>query len=116
MRVPAGARCWVAEQSEIIAGLCLTEMGNGHWLTGLWVDPTERQRGVATRLVAEATALTQGPVWLFCEPRLMAFYRRLGFNASPMLPEPLASRLSRYNRSKTLVALCNDNEKTRCPL
>jgi len=105
MRVPPGARCWVAGSTEIVAALCLSSIENGHWLTGLLVAPEQRKKGLGTRLVAKAVSESSGPVWLFCAPELMPFYRQLGFSESPKLPESLAARLQRYNRRKTLVAL-----------
>ncbi|MCQ4329310.1 GNAT family N-acetyltransferase [Pseudomonas stutzeri] len=111
MRVPAGANCWVAGHAEIVAGLCLSPVANGHWLTGLLVAPSRRHHGLAKRLMAQALADCGGPVWLFCEPKLAAFYQQLGFSEPTTLPEALASRLRRYNRNKTLVALWHDKER-----
>ena len=101
MRVPPGAACWVAGSSEIVAALCLSPVEHGHWLTGLLVAPEQRNKGLAARLVTHALEKNSGPVWLFCAPELIPFYRRL----DPQLPDPLSARLQRYNRHKTLVAL-----------
>ncbi|MEG0636744.1 MAG: GNAT family N-acetyltransferase, partial [Pseudomonas sp.] len=57
------------------------------------------------RLVDAALAQVTGPTWLFCHPDLVPFYQRLGFDTAVTLPEPLAARLQRYQRSKRLVAL-----------
>lgn len=105
MRAPAGANYWVVGNTPIIGGLCLTNVAGGKWLTGLLVAPTYRNRGMATRLVATAVSVCQCPVWLFCEESLVPFYERLGFNPTVQLPEPLESRLKRYNRHKTLRAM-----------
>lgn len=105
MRAPPGARCWVADTTEIVAALCLSRVDNGHWLSGLLVAPEQRNKGLATRLVTRAVSESSGPVWLFCAPELIPFYRRLDFSENPQLPESLAARLQRYNRHKTLVAL-----------
>ncbi|MCG6540243.1 GNAT family N-acetyltransferase [Pseudomonas sp. KSR10] len=113
MRVPARARCWVAGHPDIVAGLCLSPVDDGHWLTGLLVAPSRRDQGLAKRLVTRVLAECGGPVWLFCEPKLMAFYQHLGFSEATTLPEALASRLHRYNRNKTLMALWHDNERDR---
>ncbi len=115
MRVPVGARCWVAGRADIVAGLCLSEVANGHWLTALLVAPSQRNQGLATQLISQALGANEGPVWLFCEPEITAFYHRLNFNDATVLPEPLASRLQRYNRNKALVALWHDNEQLTCP-
>ncbi len=115
MRVPAAARCWVAGYSEIVAGLCLTSVEHGHWLTGLLVAPGQRNQGLGRRLVKHALARCEGPVWLFCEPKLAGFYLPLGFHEGAVLPESLACRLQRYNRTKTLLALCHDNEGPAMP-
>jgi GNAT superfamily N-acetyltransferase len=112
MRVPAGARCWIAGNTEIVAGLCLTGIGDGHWLTGLLVAPGQRNQGLARRLVAQALSDNEGPVWLFCDPKLKAFYQQLGFSEPvSALPEALAARMQRYNRNKALIALWHDNKR-----
>ncbi|MFG3499749.1 GNAT family N-acetyltransferase [Pseudomonas sp. NPDC047963] len=113
MRAPAGACYWVAEHSDILAGLCLSDIVHGQWLTGLLVTPNHRSQGLGRRLVAQALAGCEGHVWLFCEPRTVPFYEPLGFAEAIVLPEALASRLQRYNRHKNLVALCHENESTR---
>ncbi|MBA1278663.1 MULTISPECIES: GNAT family N-acetyltransferase [Pseudomonadaceae] len=112
MRVPAGAHCWVVGHTDIVAGLCLSGIADGHWLTGLLVAPSQRNQGLATRLVTRALAANHGPVWLFCELKVIAFYRQLNFTEATVLPEVLASRLQRYNRNKKLVALWHDNENS----
>jgi GNAT superfamily N-acetyltransferase len=111
MRAPAGARYWVAQHVEIIAGLCLTGVDGGNWLTAMLVAPSHRNQGLATRLVAQALAACEGPVWLFCEPGLASFYKQLSFSETTALPESLALRLQRYNQHKKLVALCHDKEQ-----
>ncbi|MFL7920479.1 hypothetical protein, partial [Escherichia coli] len=40
-RVRPEASCWVARCGEIIAGLCLTPVADGHFLTGLLVSPAD---------------------------------------------------------------------------
>ncbi|MBE7373723.1 GNAT family N-acetyltransferase [Pseudomonas lopnurensis] len=107
-RVHREAKCWVARRGEIHAGLCLTPVAQGHFLSGLLVNPQERNRGIGARLVRAALATVEGPVWLFCQPRLCEFYARLGFFPTAQLPESLSDRLARYQRSKTLIALLND--------
>ncbi len=114
-RVHPDAKCWVARRSEIHAGLCLTPVEQGHFLTGLLVAPPERNRGIGARLVREALASVEGPVWLFCQPRLREFYARLGFFPTERLPETLADRLARYQRTKTLIALLNDRRMPSMP-
>ncbi|WP_222911238.1 GNAT family N-acetyltransferase [Pseudomonas sp. DNDY-54] len=116
MRVPGEARCWVVSHTEIVAGLCLTRVDEGYWLTGLFVAPDQRNKGLAKRLVTEAVAACDGPVWLFCESRLIGFYEQLGFEKGAVLPSALADRLQRYNRNKALIALWHDNKRTVCAL
>ena len=108
MRVPPGARCWVAGYPEIVAALCLSRVENGYWLTGLLVAPQQRKKGIGGNLVARAVSESDGPVWLFCAPDLIPFYLQLGFSESTGLPDALAARLQRYNRHKTLAALRHD--------
>lgn len=105
MRAASDAELWVARDPGIIAGLSLSAVGEGFWLTGLFVAPQRRNQGVAARLVEAALAQVDGPVWLFCHPDLTPFYQRLGFDLAQQLPEALASRLLRYQRNKRLVAL-----------
>ncbi|PTS83773.1 GNAT family N-acetyltransferase [Pseudomonas sp. HMWF032] len=104
MRATAGAQLWVAEDREIVAALCLQQVAHGHWLTSLLVDSTQRGQGVARRLIEAALADCAAPVWLFCHPQLSDFYLRLGFAPCTELPQPLAERLARYQRSKSLQA------------
>lgn len=105
MRAASDAQLWVARAPGIIAGLSLSPVGDGYWLTGLFVDPQQRNKGVAGRLIEAALEQANGPTWLFCHPDLVPFYQRLGFHMAGQLPESLASRLLRYQRSKRLVAL-----------
>ncbi|AIR91678.1 hypothetical protein LK03_21535 [Pseudomonas cremoricolorata] len=105
MRPSGEAQLWVARKPQIIAGLSLAPVADGHWLTGLFVDPAHRGRGIARALVDAAQAHGQGPTWLFCAPDLQRFYEGMGFAAACALPEALNNRLQRYQRSKTLVAL-----------
>lgn len=105
-RVRPQARCWVVRRrGEIIGGLCLTPVAYGHFLTGLLIAPDERNQGIGAQLMRQAQKDIQQPIWLFCQPRLYAFYARLGFTLASTLPEVLADRLARYQRTKTLIAL-----------
>jgi len=106
MRATAGAQLWVAEDQEIIAALCLHEVEHGHWLTSLLVAPAVRGQGIARQLIDTALLDCATPVWLFCHPQLSDFYLRLGFTLCTDLPQPLTERLTRYQRSKSLLAFC----------
>lgn len=105
MRTGQAQQLWVARRDEIIAGLCLSPVENGHWLTSLWVASHERGRGVASRLLLQVLAQTPRPIWLFCHPDLQLFYQRLGFRPDPSLPPSLAERLKRYQQRKPLISL-----------
>ncbi len=105
MRAPAGAQPWVLRQHGIVAALCLTPVAHGHWLSSVLVEPAQRGRGLAGRLLRHALAHTPGAVWLFCHPDLAGFYAGLGFTATPQLPAELAERLARYRRHKPLLAM-----------
>ena len=105
MRVNGEGELWVARADEIVGGMSLQAVADGHWLTGLFVAPQWRGRQVASRLVEAALTARPGPTWLFCHPDLQAFYQRLGFTPTSDLPEALASRLARYQRSKPLLAM-----------
>lgn len=108
MRASAGARLWVARAPLIVGGLSLGEVPGGQWLTGLFVAPDWRGRGIAAKLIEAALADALSPTWLFCHPDLQPFYQRLGFAPASVLPVVLAERLTRYRRSKALVALVRD--------
>ncbi|AZC52595.1 GNAT family N-acetyltransferase [Pseudomonas chlororaphis] len=105
MRAAGEGQSWVAKRGAIIAGLSLTPVAQGHWLTGLFVDPAHRGQGIAARLVEQARGQLPSPVWLFCHPDLQALYERMGFATAPALPQALADRLARYRRSKSLIAM-----------
>ncbi|BAN53114.1 MULTISPECIES: GNAT family N-acetyltransferase [Pseudomonas] len=105
MRAAGDAELWVARAPGIVAGLSLSGVGEGFWLTGLFVDPQQRGQGVAGQLIEAALEQEKGPTWLFCHPDLVPFYARLGFHMAVQLPETLAGRLQRYQRSKRLIAL-----------
>jgi GNAT superfamily N-acetyltransferase len=105
MKAVRDARLWVARRDEIVAALCLRPVSGGHWLTGLFVDPAFRAQGIAARLMEEAVKGLDEPVWLFCHPDLRGFYERCGFAFDPELPYAMAERLSRYARSKPMIAM-----------
>lgn len=108
MRLPAHGQAWVVKESQIVAALCLTPVRHGHWLTGLFVAASWRGQGLARRLINQAQSANNGPLWLFCQPDLLAFYQAQGFVISADLPRELAERLARYQRSKALLALQRD--------
>ncbi|MBC3386829.1 GNAT family N-acetyltransferase [Pseudomonas sp. SWRI179] len=105
MKAVRDAQLWVARRDEIVAALCLRPVSGGHWLTGLFVAPTYRVQGIGARLIAEAVTDVDEPVWLFCHPDLRGFYERRGFSFDPELPYAMAERLSRYARSKPMIAM-----------
>ncbi|PCR97729.1 GNAT family N-acetyltransferase [Pseudomonas fluorescens] len=105
MKAVREAQLWVARREKIVAALCLRPVSGGHWLTGLFVDPTCREQGIAAQLIAEAVKDVEAPVWLFCHPDLRSFYERRGFTFDPALPQAMAERLSRYARSKPMIAM-----------
>lgn len=77
MRAAGDAELWVARAPGIVAGLSLSAVGEGVWLTGLFVDPQQRGQGVAGQLIEAALEQAKGPTWLFCHPDLVPFYERL---------------------------------------
>jgi len=105
MKAVRDAQLWVARREDIVAALCLRPVSGGHWLTGLFVDPAYRAQGIAARLIAKAVKDLDEPVWLFCHPDLRGFYERRGFSFDPELPYAMAERLSRYARSKPMIAM-----------
>ena len=105
MKAQKGGRLWVARDSEIVAGLCLTQVVDGQFLTGVFVDPAYRGQGLAARLIRQAVAEVDGTVWLLCHPDLEGLYQRLGFSQDTVLPQSLSERLVRYKRNKPMIAM-----------
>jgi len=105
MKAVREAQLWVARRGDIVAALCLRPVAGGHWLTGLFVDPRCREQGIAAQLISTAVQHVSEPVWLFCHPDLREFYERRGFSFDPALPQAMAERLSRYARSKPMIAM-----------
>jgi GNAT superfamily N-acetyltransferase len=122
MRASQADQLWVAQQGEIVAALCLRPVASGQWLTSLLVAPARRRQGLARQLIEQALDGCGEPVWLFCQPQLQGFYQRLGFADCSVLPAPLAERLARYSRSKSLLAMVREggaspaNPQIRAPL
>jgi hypothetical protein len=105
MRAANDGESWVARSDGIVAGLCLSAVADGHWLTGLFVAPSIASAAWLRSWWRRPWPGHSGPTWLFCHPDLTAYYQRLGFSTPAQLPEALASRLQRYQRSKSLVAM-----------
>ncbi|TBU99980.1 GNAT family N-acetyltransferase [Stutzerimonas kirkiae] len=106
MRASKGAKYWVARRKEIVAACCLTPVADGYWLTSLLVAPDERNRGIASLLLQRLSSGIAAPIWLFCHPSLQPLYAKAGFTPCDEIPPPLAERLTRYRRNKSLIALC----------
>ena len=105
MKALKDGRLWVARDAEIVAGLCLTPVVGGQWLTGVFVDPAYRGQGLAARLIDDAVADAEGTVWLMCHPDLEGLYQRMGFSQDTLLPQSLSERLVRYKRNKPMIAM-----------
>lgn len=105
MKAVRDAHLWVARREEIVGALCLRPVAGGYWLTGLFVDPACRGQGVAARLIDAAVQGLELPVWLYCHPDLRGFYEGLGFSFDPEMPYAMVERLSRYARSKPMIAM-----------
>lgn len=105
MKTRPAHQVWVIRSDSLLACLCLQPVAEGYWLTSLFVDPAHRRRGMAQQLLDTARSGVPGPVWLFCNPELQALYVKSGFEICTLLPESLADRLERYQRSKPLIAM-----------
>lgn len=108
MKALKGGRLWVARDGEIVAGLCLTPVVGGQWLTGVFVDPAYRGQGLAARVIEAAVADVDGTLWLLCHPDLEGLYQRMGFTQDTVLPQSLSERLVRYKRNKPMIAMALD--------
>ncbi|KTC14560.1 GNAT family acetyltransferase [Pseudomonas marginalis ICMP 9505] len=105
MKAMKGGRLWVARDSQIVAGLCLSPVVGGQWLTGVFVDPAYRGQGLAARMIAQAAASVDGTLWLLCHPDLEGLYQRMGFTQDTLLPQSLSERWARYKRNKPMIAM-----------
>lgn len=106
MRITQQAEVWVVRAPSIIAGVCLSPVTDGYWLTSLLTADKYRQKGVAHLLIKQVQVAYQGaPIWLFCHPELISFYSKLGFEQTQCLPESLHDRLTRYQQHKALIAM-----------
>ncbi|MBK5547514.1 GNAT family N-acetyltransferase [Pseudomonas sp. TH04] len=105
MKAMKGGRLWVARDGEIVAGLCLSPVVGGQWLTGVFVDPAYRGQGLAARLILQAVDDVAGTVWLLCHPDLEGVYQRMGFTQDTQLPQSLSERWVRYKRNKPMIAM-----------
>ena len=105
MKAMKGGRLWVARDGEIVAGLCLSPVVGGQWLTGVFVDPAYRGQGLAARLILQAVDDVAGTVWLLCHPDLEGVYQRMGFTQDTHLPQSLSERWVRYKRNKPMIAM-----------
>jgi GNAT superfamily N-acetyltransferase len=105
MKAMKGGRLWVARDGEIVAGLCLSPVVGGQWLTGVFVDPAYRGQGLAARLILQAVDDVAGTVWLLCHPDLEGVYQRMGFTQDTRLPQSLSERWVRYKRNKPMIAM-----------
>ncbi len=56
-------------------------------------------------MIAAAVKDAESPVWLFCHPDLRGFYEHRGFAFDPQMPYAMTERLSRYARSKPMIAM-----------
>lgn len=113
MRITQAAQTWVVRSPHIIAGVCLSPVEHGFWLTSLLTDPLHRKQGMARLLIEHIQTTHQGSlIWLFCHPNLYSFYARLCFTQAQHLPQALSSRLQRYQQSKSLIAMYYSQQPT----
>ena len=105
MKALKGGRLWVVRDGEIVAGLCLSPVVGGQWLTGVFVAPTHRGQGLAARLIGEAVAGIEGTVWLLCHPDLGTVVSEDRVQPGHGLPQSLSERLVRYKRNKPMIAM-----------
>ena len=106
MRITQQAEVWVVRAPSIIAGVCLSPVADGYWLTSLLTADKYRQQGVARLLIKQVQTAYQGvSIWLFCHPDLINFYSKLGFEQTQHLPESLHDRLTRYQQHKALIGM-----------
>lgn len=109
MKARGDQQVWVARAPEIIASVCLRDMDQCWWLTALLVAPDARGMGVASQLLKQVRSQHRGDIWLFCAPDIAHLYSTNGFKQSSAIPPPLNSRLQRYQRTKSLIAMVNSS-------
>src|SRR5690606_24779896 len=82
MRIGRAERAWVARSGgEVVAGVCLTPVAHGYWLTGLLVAPAYRNGGLATALLGRLRAQVSGPDGQLWHPDLQEIYQESDFRA-----------------------------------
>lgn len=114
MKITQNSEVWVVRAPTIIAGVCLSPIDNGYWLTSLYTAPEYRRLGVASLLIKHLQTVYQGsPIWLFCHPNLHDFYHSLHFTDARQLPAALSQRLTRYQQHKALVAMLYAQQGTQ---
>jgi amino-acid N-acetyltransferase len=90
-------RFLVAEADGHVVGIGqVREYGGCRELGSLVVLPAYRERGIASRLIAELEAGAGLPLYLFCASRVEAFYRRHGYRrlSAREVPPPLWLKLA----------------------
>lgn len=107
---------WIIADGETWLGVARFVPLHNHqawWLRGLFIQPSYRHQGLASRLLQQA--LTQHPnCSAFAMPHLDAFYQLQGFKAvSPAnLADELQTRFTTYQRQKpTLNAYQRTNSE-----
>ncbi|MGI3130246.1 GNAT family N-acetyltransferase [Halopseudomonas pachastrellae] len=105
MKARGDQQIWALRAPHICAAVCLQPVDSGYWLTSLLVAPELRRHGLGSHVLQQLRLRVAGPIWLFCAPSLIPFYQACGYQPTATLPPALSSRLQRYQRSKSLVAL-----------
>ncbi|UJJ32008.1 GNAT family N-acetyltransferase [Halopseudomonas maritima] len=105
MKARGDQHVWTLRAPHICAAVCLQPVESGYWLTSLLVAPDLRAQGLGSHLLQQLRRRVSGPIWLFCAPSLLPFYQACGYQPTATLPQPLSSRLQRYQRTKSLIAL-----------
>lgn len=106
MKITQNSEAWVVRTPAIVAGVCLSPITGGYWLTSLYTAPQYRRLGVASLLIKHLqTTYHESPIWLFCHPNLKNFYHSLNFKETQHLPSFLSQRLTRYQQHKSLLAM-----------
>ncbi|WP_119393852.1 GNAT family N-acetyltransferase [Salinibius halmophilus] len=99
MRPRGSDQVWVAvANNQVVGAVRQRYIGPHALLTGLFVAPTWRGKGIGGMLCQALSAQQTGPLFLFCQPSLIPYYQPLGFDIEPTPPAEVADKLQRLNK------------------